>query len=128
MPIQLTTISEEGFAATTAIRNQEVTVDLDQEQAPDSLETLLATYASCYVPAFRVGGRQRGVDELGTIEIDVTGEKNDDDKLESISFAIDVDADLDDETAGKIVERANELCKVHDALKSSLHADVTVNT
>ena len=128
MPIELTMVSEEGFAATTTVRDHEVTVDLTHETAPDSLETLLATYASCYVPALRVGGRQRGVEELGSIEIDVTGQTNDDDKLESISFDVDVDVDLDDETASKIVDRANELCKVHDALKPSLHADVTVET
>lgn len=83
---------------------------------------MLAAYASCYVPALRVASKQRGVEDLGAIEIDVTGDLNDDDKLESITFDIHLEADVDDEQSDEILERANELCKVHDALKSELYA------
>lgn len=123
MSKQVTTVSEEGFSATNQIREFERTIDSNGEDAPDTLESLLAAYGSCYVPALRVGGQQRGVDDLGQIEIETTGELNDDDKLESVRFDIRVEADVDDETGDKIIERAFELCKVHDALKDSLHAD-----
>ena len=126
MTKQVTTVSEEGFSATNEIRDFETTIDATGEDAPDTLESLLAAYASCYVPALRVGGEQRGVEDMGRVQIDVTGELNDDDKLESISFDIRVEAEVDDETAGKVIDRANELCKVHDAVKPDLHAEMAL--
>ncbi len=125
MAKQVTTVSEEGYSATNEIREFETTIDATGEEAPDTLEALLAAYASCYVPALRVGGEQRGAGDLGRIEIESTGDLNDDDKLESVSFDIRVEADVDDETGEKVVERAFELCKVHDALKSELHAETS---
>ncbi|WP_255193933.1 OsmC family protein [Natronobeatus ordinarius] len=125
MAKEVTTTSEEGFSATNDIREFETEIDATGEDAPDTLEAVLAAYGSCYVPALRVGGQQRDVDELGRIEIGVTGELNDDDKLESIDFDIRVEADVDDEKGEAIVERAFELCKVHDALKESLHAEAS---
>ncbi len=125
MSKDVTTISEEGFSATNEIREFETEIDATAEDAPDTLEALLAAYGSCYVPALRVGGQQRDVEELGRIEIDVSGDLNDDDKLESISFDIRVEEDVDDEKGEAIIERAFELCKVHDALKDSLHADAS---
>ncbi|MFD1561959.1 OsmC family protein [Haloarchaeobius amylolyticus] len=121
----VTTVSEEGYSATNEIREFETTIDANGEDAPDTLEALLAAYGSCYVPALRVGGQQRDAGDLGKIEIDVTGELNDDDKLESIAFDISVAADVDDDTGEEVIERAFELCKVHDALKDSLHADAS---
>ncbi|AFO56137.1 MULTISPECIES: OsmC family protein [Natrinema] len=125
MAKQVTTVSDEGYSATNEIRDFETTVDANGEAAPDTLETLLAAYGSCYVPALRVGGQQRGVDDLGRIEIDIDGDLNDDDKLESVRFDVRVEADVDDDTGDEIIDRAFELCKVHDALKDSLHADTT---
>ncbi|RKD97992.1 OsmC family protein [Halopiger aswanensis] len=125
MAKQVTTVSEEGYSATNEIREFETTIDANGEDAPDTLEALLAAYGSCYVPALRVGGQQRGADDLGKIEIDITGELNDDDKLESIAFDIRVEEDVDDETGEEIIERAFELCKVHDALKDDLHAETS---
>ncbi|MDF9746825.1 OsmC family protein [Natrinema salsiterrestre] len=125
MAKRVTTVSDEGYSATNEIRDFETTIDANGEDAPDTLETLLAAYGSCYVPAVRVGGQQRGADDLGRIEIDVDGELNDDDKLESVAFDIRVEADVDDDTGEEILERAFELCKVHDALKDSLHADTS---
>ncbi len=127
MPKEVTTVSEEGFASTSTVRDFEIHLDATGEAAADTLESLLASYAACYVPALRVGGEQRGVDELGEIEISVTGTLNNDDKLDSISFDATVEADLDEETANAIIDRANALCKVHDAMKPSLHADVTLH-
>ncbi|RZH69491.1 OsmC family protein [Natrinema altunense] len=125
MAKQVTTVSDEGYSATNEIRDFETTVDANGEAAPDTLETLLAAYGSCYVPALRVGGQQRGVDDLGRIEIDIDGDLNDDDKLESVRFDVRVEADVDDDTGDEIIDRAFELCKVHDALKDGLHADTT---
>jgi uncharacterized OsmC-like protein len=87
---------------------------------------LLADYAACYVPALRVAGKQRDVGDLGRIEITVRGDLNDDDKLAAVNFDIEVEADIDEEAGQQIVERAFELCKVHDALKESLHAETTI--
>jgi len=120
------TTSTEGYSSTSEIGEYTLEIDATGEQAPDTLETLLASYAACYVPALRVGAKQRNAGELGEITIDVTGELNDDDKLAAIQFDISTAADLDDETAEKVVERALELCKVHDALKSDLHAEVSL--
>ncbi len=126
MAKEVTTTSEDGFASTSEIRDYELTIDATGEETPDTLESLLASYAACYVPALRVGGQQRGVEELGTLSIDVTGELNDDDKLAAVHFDIRVEADVDDETAEKVIDRANELCKVHDALKTDLHAQTSL--
>ncbi len=120
--------STEGFSTHNEIREFETTVDATGEDAPDTLESLLAAYSACFVPALRVGSEQRDGGDLGEIEIAVTGDLNDDDKLEAISFDVTTEADLDDETADQIKERAFELCKVHDALKDSLHADVTLHS
>lgn len=122
-----TTISNEGFASTSTVREFTIELDPTTETAPDTIESLVATYASCFVPALRVGAEQRSAGELGVIEIDVTGQVNDDGKLESTTFDIDVEAELDAEAANAVVTRALELCKVHDALKPSLHATVTIN-
>jgi len=125
MAKSVTTVSEEGYTATNEIRKFETTIDANGEDDPDTLEALLAAYGSCYVPALRVGGQQRGAGDLGKIEIDITGELNDDDKLESIHFDISVAGDVDDDTGEEVIERAFELCKVHDALKDSLHAETS---
>ncbi|WP_331236486.1 OsmC family protein [Natronorarus salvus] len=125
MSKQVTTVSEEGFSSTNEIRDFETTIDPNGEEGADTLESLLAAYASCYVPALRVGARQRDADDLGRIEIGSMGELNDDDKLDSIRFDIRVEGDIDDETGEKVIERAFELCKVHDALKESLHAETS---
>ncbi|WP_227354392.1 OsmC family protein [Haladaptatus salinisoli] len=125
---EVTTTSEEGYSAENDIRDFSISIDATGEDAPDTLETLLAAYGSCYVPALRVGGEQRDAGDLGKIEIDVSGDLNDDDKLESVAFDIRWEADTDDETAQNVIDRAFELCKVHDALKDSLHADASVET
>ena len=118
--------SDDGYVSTNDIRDFELTIDAGGEETPDTIETLLADYAACYVPALRVGGKQRGVDDLGKIENAVTGEVNDDGKLTSINFDIKVEAALDDETGQQVLDRAFELCKVHDALKDELHADSSI--
>lgn len=127
MAKEVHTVSEEGFTSTSEIRDFELFVDPGGDEAPDTLEVLLADYAACSVPAWRVGAQQRGVDDLGRLEIDVSGELNDDDKLESVSFDVSVEAELEDGKAEEIIERVEALCKVHDALKDGLHADMTLS-
>lgn len=126
MAKEVVSTSAEGNSSVNEIRDFELTIDATGEDSPDTVETLLADYAACYVPALRVGGKQRGVDDLGEIRNAVTGEVDDDGKLTSVTFDIEVEADIDDETGREIVDRAFELCKVHDALKESLHADATI--
>lgn len=125
MSKQVTTVSEEGYASTTEVREFSVDIDPGGESAPDTLEALLASYGACYVPALRVGAQQRDVGELGRIELDITGELNDDDKLESVHFDIAVGADVSEEEGQEAIDRAFDLCKVHDALKSGLHAETS---
>ena len=126
MTKEVTTTSEEGYQSDNEIRDFERTIDATGEAAPDTLEAVLAAYASCYVPALRVGAEQRGVGDLGRIEIDAEGDLNDDDKLQAVRFTVRTEAEVDDEQADEVASRANELCKVHDALKADLAAEITV--
>lgn len=125
MSKHVTTVSEEGYDSTTEIRDFEVDIDPGGESAPDTLESLLAAYGACYVPALRVGAKQRDVGELGKIELDITGDLNDDDKLSAISFDVKVEEDVSEDEGNEAIDRAFDLCKVHDALKTELHADTT---
>lgn len=125
--IETTTVSEEGFVTTSDVDGVELTVDATGETAPTANAVLVADYASCFLPAFRVGGQQRGHDDLGTVQIDAEGDLDDDDDLEAIRFTIHVEADLDDETFEGIVDRAEDICHVHAALRPELRADITVH-
>jgi uncharacterized OsmC-like protein len=126
MAKEVHSVSEEGYSTTNQTGDFESTIDAQGEEAPDTLEALLGAYASCYVPALRVGAQQRDAGDLGRIEIDATGDLNDDDKLESVTFDVSTDGDLDEDKKEAVIERAHELCKVGDALKESLEADVTI--
>ena len=126
MAKEVVNTSTEGYSSTSEVRDFTVEIDATGEETPDTVEMLLADYAACYVPALRVGGNQRGVDDLGTIETTVTGEVDEDGKLTEIAFDIAVEASLEEGQGQEILDRAFELCKVHDALKQSLHADATI--
>ena len=126
MTKEVTTVSTEGFASTTSVRNYTVDIDPSGETAPDTLESLLASYAACYMPALRVAAKQRDVGELGRVEIAVSGELNEDDKLRAIAFDIAVETPIDDDQGANVIERANELCKVHDAVKPELKAAMSI--
>ena len=125
--INVTSTSDEGFATTSQLGDFELTIDATGEEGPDPNETLVADYASCYIPAFRVGAQQRGHDDLGKVEIDAAADLDGDDDLESISFDISVEADLDGEE-DEIAERGEEICHVHSALREELHADISVES
>jgi len=125
MSKEVHSVSEEGFSTTNDIRDFETTIDATGEDAPDTLESLLAAYSACFVPALRVAAEQRQAGDLGRVEIDVTGDLNEDDKLAAVSFDVQVAGDVSDK-AEAVVERAEELCKVHDALKTDLYADISL--
>ena len=125
--IETTTASEEGYACTSQVGEFDLQVDATRETGPEPNETLVATYASCFIPAFRVGGSQRGEEELGRIQIDAEADLDDDDDLAAIRFDLHVGADLDDGTAAEIVEWAEEICHVHSAVRPALRAEITVH-
>ncbi|MWV65614.1 OsmC family peroxiredoxin [Halorubrum sp. JWXQ-INN 858] len=125
--IETTTVCEEGYASTSQIGDFDLQIDATDETGPNPNATLVATYAACFLPAFRVGASQRGEDDLGKLQIDASAELDDDDDLSSIAFDLHAEADLDDETFDEIVERAEGICHVHTALREDLHADISVH-
>jgi uncharacterized OsmC-like protein len=124
--LESTTTSMDGYRSVTHIDGERVTIGAGTEAGPRPTETLLASYASCYTVALRIGAQQRDAGDLGQIEIDAEADRDSDDDLEAIRFAVAVESALDDETLAAIVERANALCHVHDALREGLHADVSI--
>lgn len=121
-------VCEEGYTVVSRLGDWELTVDAAGEDGPTANHVLIADYASCYVPAFRVGAEQRGVDDLGRVEVDVEGDLDDDEDLEAIRFHIQTEAEVDDETMAEIVERGEDICHVHSAIRDGLQADITVET
>ncbi|MFC5136287.1 MULTISPECIES: OsmC family protein [Haloferacaceae] len=126
--IETTTVCEEGYACTSQVGDFDLQIDATDETGPNPNTALVATYASCYIPAFRVGGGQRGEDDLGRLQIDASAELDEDDDLESIVFDLHVEADLDDETAEEIVARGEDICHVHSALREELRAEINVHS
>jgi len=123
--ILIDSTSEEGFTTSSIVGDFELTIDATGEDGPGPNATLVATYASCYIPAFRVGAEQRGHEDLGRIEVESEADLDDDDDLSAIRFDITVEADLGDDV-DDIVERGEEICHVHSALREGLHAEITV--
>jgi organic hydroperoxide reductase OsmC/OhrA len=125
--IQTHTLSTDGFASKSQVGDYTIDIDATNETGPNPNQVLVADYASCFLPAFRVGGQQTGHDDLGAIQIDAEADLDDDDDLSGIRFDIYVEADLDDETFADITERAEGICHVHTALRADLSADITVH-
>jgi organic hydroperoxide reductase OsmC/OhrA len=125
--IQTHTLSTEGFASKNQVGDFTLDIDALGDDGPTPNQVLVADYASCFLPAFRVGGQQTGHDDLGKIQIDTEASLDDDDDLSSISFDIYVEADLSDEEFAEITERAEGICHVHAALREGLHADISVH-
>lgn len=123
--IELTSTCESGYAVTSAVGEWELTVDATGEEGPTAQEVLAADYASCYVPAFRVGASQEGIEDVGRIEVDVAADLDEDDDLASIAFEIRVEASLEGKDDA-VVARGEDICHVHDALREELHADISV--
>lgn len=125
--IETTTVSEEGFASTSQVGEFELSIDALDEAGPNPNAVLVADYASCFLPAFRVGAQKERVDDLGKVQIDAEADLDDEDDLSAVRFTIHVEADLSDEQFDAITERAEGICHVHSALKPELHANVTVH-
>jgi organic hydroperoxide reductase OsmC/OhrA len=125
--IQTHTLSTEGFASKSQVGDFTLDIDALGDSGPTPNQVLVADYASCFLPAFRVGGQQEGHDDLGKIQIDAEATLDDDDDLASVSFDIYVEADLSDEVLDAITERAEGICHVHTALREELHADISVH-
>ncbi len=123
--IELTSTCEQGYVVSSVVGDWELTVDATGEEGPTAQEVLAADYASCYVPAFRVGAKKEGFDDVGRVEVDVSANLDEDDDLTDIAFTISVEADLED-AVDDVVARGNDICHVHDALREELHADITV--
>jgi organic hydroperoxide reductase OsmC/OhrA len=125
--IQTHTLSTEGFASKSQVGEFTLDIDALGDDGPTPNQVLVADYASCFLPAFRVGGQQTGHDDLGTIQIDAEADLDDDDDLSAIRFDVFVEADLSDEEFDEITERAEGICHVHAALRDGLRADITVH-
>ena len=125
--IQTHTLSTEGFASKNQVGDFTLDIDALGDDGPTPNQVLVADYASCFLPAFRVGGQQTGHDDLGTIQIDAEATLYGDDDISSISFDNYVEADLSDEEFADITERAEGICHVHAALREELHADISVH-
>jgi organic hydroperoxide reductase OsmC/OhrA len=123
--IEVTSTSEEGYVTNSVVDGWELRVDATGEEGPTPNQVLAADYASCFIPAFRVGANKEGFDDVGRVEIAVEAELNESDHLESVAFDIHVEASLGD-SADAVVERAEGICHVHDSLREELRADISV--
>ena len=128
MTIEVTSTSEEGYVTRSRVGDFELTVDATGEDGPEPNAVLIADYASCFIPAFRVGANKEGHEDLGRVDIDVEGDVDDNDDLTAIRFHILVEADLEDDEFDAVVERAENICHVHTALREGLHAQISGET
>ncbi|MFB6111948.1 MAG: OsmC family protein [Halobacteriaceae archaeon] len=123
--IEVESTSEEGFVTESRVGDFAITIDATGDEGPTPNEMLVADYASCYLPAFRVGAQQRGFDDIGKVVINAEADLDDEDDLAAIRFDIHVEADLGDEL-DEIVARGEDICHVHAALREGLHAEISV--
>lgn len=126
--IEATTTSEEGYTSVSRVGNYELTIDATNENGPDPNEVLVADYVSCFIPALRVGASKEGHDDLGQIQVEAEGDIDDDDDLEAIRFTMNIESGLSEDESENLVDRAEDICHVHDALREELHADIEVNS
>ncbi|SDD54197.1 OsmC family protein [Natrinema hispanicum] len=122
--ISLTTTSEDGFDTQSVIGEFALAIDPMEETGPNPVAVLVADYASCFLPAVRVGAQKAGYDDLGRMEIDASATLDDEDDLEAIEFTLKVEADVEDPS--ELAALGEEICHVHAALREDLHADITV--
>ena len=124
--IEVTSTCEEGFTVTNVIDDEwELVVDALSEEGPSPNQVLAADYVSCYIPAFRVAADEAGYDDVGRIEAEVRAEVDDDDDLSGIGWVLEVEADLTGDV-DDIIERGEEICHVHSAVREELHAEIEV--
>ncbi len=123
--INVTSTCEEEYTVESVVGDWDLVIDALGENGPTANEVLVASYASCYLPAFRVAANKEGFDDVGTIEIESSANLDDDDDLTDISWELHVEADLGD-SVDDVVARAEDICHVHDAVREGLHADISV--
>lgn len=124
--IEVTSVCEEGYTVESDIDGEwQLVVDALGENGPNAQQVLVADYASCYIPAFRVAADQEGYDDVGQIEVETEADLDEDDDVESVSFRLQVEASLDG-NGQTIAEVAEDICHVHSSLIDENHADVTV--
>ena len=124
--IEVQSVCEEGYTVENEIDGEwSLVVDALGENGPTAQQVLVADYASCYVPALRVGAQQEGYDDIGRVEVDVEADLDEDDDVEAVSFHIRVEASLGDDVQA-VVERGEDICHVHDSLREGVHADISV--
>ena len=124
--VTVTTTNESGFDTRSVIGDFEAGIDPMTESGPDPNSVLVADYAACFLPAVRMGARKSGYDDLGKMEIEAEAALTDTDNLESISFTLKVEADVEDPQ--ELIELGEQYCHVHTAVREELHADVTIET
>ncbi|MFB6266670.1 MAG: OsmC family protein [Halodesulfurarchaeum sp.] len=127
MPDTVSSISRAGFATENHIGEHTITVDSREERGPNPTATLLASYASCFVVGLRIAASEEGFDDLGTVQIDVTGTRDDSNDLDGVAFDLAIEHYPGDEAADEVVDRALRTCHVGTALREELEADVTVH-
>ncbi|MFO7834208.1 MAG: OsmC family protein [Halohasta sp.] len=120
----LTTSNPDGYDTESVIGDFALAIDPMDETGPNPNAVLVADYASCFLPAVRMGAQQHGYDDLGEMAIEATAAVDDHDDLQSIAFTLKVEAAVDD--PDELVALGEELCHVHAALREGLAADVTV--
>jgi len=120
----LTTTNTDGYDTESVIGDFALAIDPMDETGPNPNAVLVADYASCFLPAVRMGAQQHGYDDLGEMSIEATATVDDHDDLQSISFTLKVEAAVED--PDELVALGEELCHVHAALREGLAADVTV--
>ena len=120
----LTTTNTDGYDTESVIGDFALAIDPMDETGPNPNAVLVADYASCFLPAVRMGAQQNGYDDLGEMAIEATAAVDDHDDLQSIEFTLKVEAAVED--PDELVALGEELCHVHAALREGLAADVTV--
>jgi len=123
--ITVSSTSTEGFTTTSVVGEWELTIDATNENGPNPNQVLVADYASCFIPAFRVGAQKEGFEDLGAVEVDASAELDEDDDLASVAFEMRVEESLGD-AVDDVVARAEEICHVHAALREELQAEISV--
>ena len=125
--IESTTVNEEGFTATSRVGDFDIATDAQGETGPTPNDVLVADYAACFTYAFRAGAMRSDYEDLGQIQTDAEADLDDEDDLSAVRFTIHVERDLTDEEVNDLLDKAEDVCHVHAALREGLHADVTVN-
>ncbi len=123
--IEIDSTSTEGYATTNIIGEWELAIDATEKKGPNPNQVLVANYASCFIPAFRVGANKEGFDDIGTVKIEAYADLDEEDDLEAINFDLHVEESLED-SIQDVVDRAEDICHVHAALREELHAEISV--